>query len=191
MERHQFSASEIGDREILDMEPEEAIERLMDLYGEELKRLAYSYTKNWMQTDDLIQEVFLSIYQKLHTFNGKSALKSWIYSIAINKCKDYLRSWHYRKLQLTDHWMTTGKTQGNGPMENVIQQDENKKLIEAVLELPIKYREVIVLFYYKDMNIDEICQMLSLSPSAVKTRLHRGREKLRMSHSLEGGMLNG
>ncbi|RLQ96345.1 sigma-70 family RNA polymerase sigma factor [Falsibacillus albus] len=173
------------------MKPDDAIEILMNMYGEELKRLMFSYTKNWAQTEDLIQEVFLAIYQKLDTFEGRSKLKSWIYSIAINKCKDYLRSWHFRKLQLTDQFFSFGDEGGAVPEEELILKDESRQLIKFVLQLPIKYREVIILFYYKDLSTDEISQLLEISLSTVKTRLHRGREKLKKMHSLRGGMLNG
>lgn len=81
---------------------EDALETIMNEYGTEIKRFIYSYIKNESDADDVTQDVFVTVYQKLDTFRGESTLRSWIYSIAINKSKDYLRSWKSRNLRIKE-----------------------------------------------------------------------------------------
>ncbi|TLS35373.1 sigma-70 family RNA polymerase sigma factor [Pseudalkalibacillus caeni] len=152
----------------------------MDEYGEEIKRLVYTYVKNWAQTDDITQDVFVTLYLKIENFRGESALRSWIYSIAINKCKDYLRSWHYRKIKLTDEIIKVTRSSNQSTPETELElQDKKSELSQLVLSLPLKYREVIILFYYKDLSIKEICSVLNEKESTIKTRLRRARESLK------------
>ncbi|MBB6451669.1 RNA polymerase sigma factor (sigma-70 family) [Salirhabdus euzebyi] len=101
-DKQEGRATPHSDIAFLSNNKEDVIEMLMKQYGEELKRIIFMYVKNWSQADDLIQDVFVTIFIKLDTYKGKSSLKNWIYSIAINKCKDYLRSWQYKKMMFAD-----------------------------------------------------------------------------------------
>ncbi|MCT8137318.1 sigma-70 family RNA polymerase sigma factor [Anaerobacillus sp. CMMVII] len=166
------------DDQFRNVDKEEAIEQLMIQYGEEIKRLIFTYTKNWAQADDLTQDVFLTIYLKLDQFTGKSAIRTWIYSIAINKCKDFKRSWHFRNIEIVEKVIAFTRADTATPEINAIQKDDCAFLMEQVMSLPIKYREVILLFYYKDFTIEEIAGLTGLNQGTVKTRLKRAREKL-------------
>ncbi|GGA83360.1 sigma-70 family RNA polymerase sigma factor [Ornithinibacillus halotolerans] len=177
----------------LQSNPALAIEKIMDMYGDEIKRLVFAYLKNAADTDDVTQEVFVTIYQKLNTFQGNSTLKSWIYSIAINKCKDYLRSWHARNKRLREKLITSSHTQKKEeitPEELTLQKDHSSELLQTVMNLPIKYREVIILFYFKDLSTKEISEVLNMNEATVRTRLNRGRLKLKDSLSAEKGGVN-
>ncbi|MFP7297092.1 sigma-70 family RNA polymerase sigma factor [Neobacillus niacini] len=177
--------------DILNMNTDNAIEILMNDYGETIKRLVFTYIRDYALTEDLTQEIFLTLYLKLGTFEGRSSLKTWVYSIAINKCKDYLKSWHYRKMSYTNNLLDFIGT-NKGPENNLLEQSTRSELAQEILKLPIKYREVIILFYYKEFSIHEISVLLNISESTVKVRLHRGREKLRLGLDLLGrGELNG
>lgn len=179
----------------LQSNPAQAIETIMDTYGDEIKRLVFAYMKNSADTDDVTQEVFVTIYQKLHSFQGNSSLKSWIYSIAINKCKDHLRSWQSRNKRLMEKLITSSHTSTKEeitPEEMALQKDSSSALFQTVMNLPIKYREVIILFYFKDFSTKEIGAILNLKESTVRTRLNRGREKLKECLSSEkGGVSHG
>ncbi|MUK88614.1 sigma-70 family RNA polymerase sigma factor [Ornithinibacillus sp. L9] len=176
--------------EILQQDNTRAIEMIMDTYGDEIKRLVYTYMKNTADTDDVTQEVFVTIYQKLNMFQGKSSLKSWIYSIAINKCKDYLRSWHARNKRLKEkltHAAHSSENTNETPEEYYMNQTESNQLLNQVMDLPIKYREVITLFYFKELSTKEIGQVLGMKEATVRTRLARGRDKLKECLSQERG----
>ncbi|SHG49631.1 sigma-70 family RNA polymerase sigma factor [Ornithinibacillus halophilus] len=187
------SPYEIDDLYVLQMNPEEAIETIMDAYGDEIKRLVFTYMNNSADTDDVTQEVFVTVYQKLNTFQGKSSLKSWIYSIAINKCKDHLRSWQSRNKRLKEKLMQSaqpGEQDVDTPEEQTIKQSESSKLLKQVMELPVRYREVIILFYFKELSTKEISNVLNTKEATVRTRLNRGREKLKKCLSNEEGGVN-
>jgi RNA polymerase sigma-70 factor, ECF subfamily len=168
------------------LEPNKALEVIMDAYGEEIKRFIYSYTKNATQAEDLTQEVFVNVFLKLHTFNGNSTLRTWIYSIAINKCKDYFKSWHYRKVQFIGHFREQTITHYQSPEQIFSHKTESITLIKQILTLPLKYREILLLYYYRDFTLQEICGLLSISENTAKSRLHRGRTKLKDFY-LDGG----
>jgi RNA polymerase sigma factor (sigma-70 family) len=181
---------------ILQLEAHQAIEALMDKYGDEIKRLIYTYVKNYADTDDVTQEVFVTIYRKLNTFQGKSSLRSWIYSIAINKSKDYLRSWQSRNKRLKEKLSTSKHDYIHDrnvetPEESTLKQDESSKLLKLLLMLPVKYREVLILFYFKDFSTIEIGTTLGMKETTVRTRLNRGREQLRKLLSTERGGYDG
>lgn len=161
------------------MDPDNALEFVMDEYGEELKRFIYTYTKNHTQAEDITQEVFVNVYLKLHTFNGHSSLRTWMYSIALNKCKDYFKSWHYRKVQFMGAFVESNLTHFRSPEEIVTIHAESLEMIKRILALPVKYREILLLFYYREFSLQEIMQILDISESTAKSRLHRGRKKLK------------
>jgi RNA polymerase sigma-70 factor (ECF subfamily) len=168
---------------------EDAIVFFMRQYGEEIKRLVFTFVKNWEQAEDITQDVFVTLYTKLDTFRGDSAVRSWIYSIAINRSKDFLKSWHYRKIAFTDKWLPLTASSDTTVEEDVLTQSDNKMLAASVLELPIKYREVILLYYYKQFSIKEISEMTGTSEATLKTRLIRGRSKLQEIFMKNGGRL--
>ncbi|MGJ9457344.1 sigma-70 family RNA polymerase sigma factor [Oceanobacillus sp. CF4.6] len=177
-----------SDTEILQLNPNEAINIIMDIYGNEIKRLIYTYVNSVAETDDITQEVFVIIYKKLDTFQRKSSLKAWIYSIAINKCKDYLRSWQSRNKRLKDKMLqqvNQGKVEDT-PEELIIKKNESNLILNQVLKLPIKYREVIILYYFKELSVKEISNSLHMKEVSIRTRLKRAREKLKVLLLKEG-----
>lgn len=155
---------------------EQSIRSLVTQYGEDVKRLIYSYVKNWSAAEDLVQEVFITVFQKVDTLEKEASVKAWIFSIAANKSKDYLRSWHYRKLLFTNTF--SAKTSKESPETLLLQQQQKTVLSEAIFSLPVKYREVIIFFYYQELRIEEISTILGINSSTIRTRLARARDLL-------------
>ncbi|MCE7791536.1 sigma-70 family RNA polymerase sigma factor [Salipaludibacillus sp. CUR1] len=127
---------------------EHVLQELMSSYGQQIQQLAYTYVKDPALAEDLTQEIFLKAYTKLHTYNGEASMKTWLYRIAINHCKDYVKSWHYRKVTLHAPAIDTAKTKGHSLEQEVINRSEQERIVQAVLQLPIKYRESVYLYYY-------------------------------------------
>jgi RNA polymerase sigma-70 factor, ECF subfamily len=169
------------------MSNDDAIIYLMRRYGEEIKRLVYTFVKNWQQAEDITQDVFVTLYTKLDTFRGDSAIRSWIYSISINRSKDFLKSWSYRKLAFTDKFSNAQKENVLSAEDGVISNSDDQLLYKAVLSLQLKYREVILLHYYKEFSVSEICEVLTMNESTVKTRLSRARKLLQETYLELGG----
>ncbi|WP_257351813.1 sigma-70 family RNA polymerase sigma factor [Pseudalkalibacillus decolorationis] len=170
---------------------DEVIEHMMNQYGEKLIRLAYTYVKDWGKAEDIVQEVFVTCYTKLDCFRGESSVKTWIYRITINRSHDHLRSWSYRNLQFTDKISKWIKGEKSTIELDLIARDEKKELASQVLTLPIKYREVMLLYYFEELAVNDICLMLLLNESTVKTRLHRGRQLLKEIITSERGLDDG
>jgi len=154
---------------------DETIVELMENYGDQILHLAYSYVRDKQIAEDLTQEIFIKCYEKLNTFKGNSLIKTWMYRIAINHCKDYLRSWYHRKVWLTDTFhQILGKNESTSE-SYIIRKFENKVLLEAVFSLPIKYRELIFLFYFHECSLKQISEITKTNINTVKTRLSRGK----------------
>jgi RNA polymerase sigma-70 factor, ECF subfamily len=128
-------------------EREKIIEMVMDEYGTKLKRMIYSYVKDWEVASDLTQEVFITVYEKLLSFKQRSSFKTWNYTIAINKSKDYLKSWHYRNLVINEKLFFFKQIGEKSPEDLLLQQDVRSELAKAIMAMPVKYREVFLLHY--------------------------------------------
>ena len=126
------------------------VDKMMEQYGQEILQLAYSYVNNKTIAEDLTQDIFVKCYKNLHTYSGKSKLRTWLWRIAMNHCKDFLRSWYNRNVVVTGDDFSQSGTKKELVEQAVIQKEEDDQLISAIMTLPIKYREVIYLFYYQD-----------------------------------------
>ena len=150
----------------------ENIERVIDDYSTHLLRIAYFYTKNRHAAEDIVQEVFLNFLQSNYSERGQ--LRAYLTKMTVNRSKDYLKSWAYRKIQFeTKWWMKTSDH------DHIVQQEERSNIGAAILKLPLKYREPLLLYYYEEMSVIQVADLLQLNENTVKTRLKRGREQLR------------
>lgn len=167
-----IEAFEIEDKENL-------IDEIMNKYGQEVLQLVYSYVNNKEVAEDLTQDIFVKCYKSLHTYKGNSNLKTWLWRIAINHCKDYLKSWYNKKVIVTEDDFTYMESQKESVEQIVIQSAEDSRLASAVMNLPIKYREVIYLFYYEELSIKEIAIVIDVKENTIKTRLKKAKELLK------------
>lgn len=157
---------------------EEAIDQIMKMHGQEILQLTFSYVSNRAVAEDLTQEIFVKCYKSLHTYNKKSKLRTWLWQIAINHCKDYLRSWYHKNVFVTEN--DEDRITDHASVETaIIKKDEDEQLAEAVMSLPVQYREVIYLFYYEDLSLREISEVTDINENTVKTRLRRAKEILK------------
>ncbi|ALC92902.1 RNA polymerase factor sigma C [Bacillus sp. FJAT-18017] len=161
------------------LEREEIIDQLMQEYSDDILHLVYTYVKNRTTAEDLTQEIFLKCYEKLNQFNQQSSIKTWVYRIASNHCKDYLRSWHYRKITLSDKIWEYIPSKSKQVEEEVIANSEEDILTNAVMNLPLKYREVVFLHYYEELSLAEISKITTVNLNTIKTRLKRAKEILK------------
>lgn len=163
---------------------EELLDYLMLQYGNDLLKLVYSYVRNYAISEELTQEIFIKSYERLHTYKGKSSLKTWLWRIAINHCKDYLRSWNYRKVIISEQLVKSKAGKEASVEREVLKKTEDELLAEKIIQLPVKYREVIFLHYYEDLSMKEIEMVTGINQNTIKTRLKRAKELLKKK--LEG-----
>ena len=132
-------------------------------------RLALHQLGSYADADDAVQEVFLRLWRQKAPFESEEHLRRWLLRVTVNWCRDQLRSPGRRRRVDWDS------------LENqpAFETPEQGELYEAVMSLPEKYRTVLDLFYYEELSVREIGEVLGLSQSAVTTRLSRARKLLR------------
>ncbi|MFD5852767.1 MULTISPECIES: RNA polymerase sigma factor [Cytobacillus] len=153
------------------------LEELMNTYGNELTFLAYSYLKNIEDSKDIVQNVFVSAYQNIERLQSKEYVKTWLFRVTINKCKDHLKSSFVKRIVLL----------GTNPESEEKAASLDKEMMEkeiaysirkAVFKLRVRYREVIMMKFFQDLSIKEIAEILNLPEATVHTRLRRAKEQL-------------
>lgn len=131
--------------------------------------IALSITQNSSDAEDVMQNVFLKLWKYNKPFNDSEHLKKWLTAVSVNESRDYMRNpFRKRKLPLDDAVNIA-----------VLDKTQNIDLFKAIMSLDTKERTIIHLFYYEDMSVADISQILKLKESAVKTRLFRARKKLK------------
>lgn len=164
--------------DLFEKSPAYDIETLIRQYGNDVLRTAYMYVKDIHAAEDIFQDVFIKVNQKLSTFEGNSSIKTWIIRITINTCKDYLKSaWSRRVVPMMEY--QEDAIVSDSDYENVEKQDTKNLIKETVLSLPAKYKDVVLCVYFQDMSISEAAQTLNIAEGTAKSRLSRAREKLK------------
>ena len=154
-----------------DSHAESTLERLIRENQVSLKRLCYLYLHDEAMAEDAVQETFLKVYRSLTNFRGEANEKTWLTRIAINTCKDMLRSGWFRHI---DRRVTAEELPSRQEADPY-----HREVAAAVMNLPRKLREVILLYYYRGLTMEEIAEVLEISQPAVSGRLKRAREKLK------------
>ena len=150
------------------------IEECMAQYGDYLYRIAYMYTKDPHIAEEVIQDVFMK-YHRTNQFDGRASLKTYLTRMTINCCHDHMRWWKVR----TPQFLQPARRAEQGTEYVMIAQVEKDEIVAALLKLPVKYREVVFLFFYDDLTVKEISELIHIPVSTVTTRLQRAKEKLR------------
>jgi len=173
---------------------EEAFEALVNAYKTKVFNMAYSLTRNRDAADDLAQEVFIKAYFALPKFKEKSRFGTWLYRIAANHTKDYLRRIGPLKLVSFEEITAIPAEKDNGILqkEKEQEQEQKRKIVHAALDtLPEKYRIIISFRDMQGMAYAEISRILNISPGTVDSRLHRARKMLRRKVRLYAGSEGG
>ena len=158
---------------------EEKITQLINTYQLSLKRMCCVWLKDAALAEDATQETFLKAYAALSDFRGECSEKTWLTRIAVNVCRNLRRGWWF------DHVDRSVEIE-RLPEAAVPFEDADSSLIDTVAALPLRLREITMLYYYQDMNMSEISEALNISVSAVSRRLEKARRQLRAQLEKEG-----
>ncbi|MBR6442794.1 MAG: sigma-70 family RNA polymerase sigma factor [Clostridia bacterium] len=150
----------------------EQLSRLVILYEKEMLKLCYVYLRDMTLAQDALQESFLKAYRRMDTFRGQCSERTWLTTIVINTCKDLRRSAWFRNRR-------TSVSPDSLPLSVPPPDDLHLDLMNAILALPVKNREVILLKYQQGLNNQEIAKLLHLSPMAVSKRMHQAYDRLK------------
>jgi RNA polymerase sigma-70 factor, ECF subfamily len=149
----------------------QAFERLLDLYGVKVFRMAVTFLRNRARAEELTQDIFLKLWQALPTYDGRAAASTWLYTIARNTCLSALRSDAHRKTLPID---AIAEPAGNGAAgsRDVLSRIALERCLQR---LPEAQRHAVTLFYLQDRNTEEVARMLAVPEGTVKSHLHRAR----------------
>ncbi len=155
-----------------DLDLNRLFEELVEEHQTRLLRVCYLYLKDEAQAKDAVQETFLKAYKGLSSFKGESQLSTWLHRIAINVCRDMQKTPWFR---YTDRFITPEM------LPEVVHEPDEKEenLLVAVMNLPRKLREVVLLYYYQNYDTATTADILGLARSSVSSRLQRARLKLK------------
>lgn len=160
----------------------EAFGELVGLYQNKVFHLAFGFTHDRAAADDLAQEIFLKAYLALPGFRGKAEFSTWLYRLAINHIKDYLRKMK-RKIQREQPFEEVKARlipdEGNLAEEEELMERRRQLLHKVMATLPEKYRLVLTLRDIEGLPYEEIASLLGISIGTVDSRLHRARKLLR------------
>lgn len=158
------------------------IDHLMNEHSSYLVRIAYLYVKDWSAAEDVVQEVFVTYFQKSDQFRNEASIKTYLTKMTANRAKDYLRSWKHKKDVVFETIFSSSKS----TEQQLLEQEQLASLETNLFKLPLKYREPLLLYYYDEQSIAEIAEFLQLNENTVKTRLRRAKLQLKEFFSQEG-----
>lgn len=141
-----------------------------DNYGEMLYRIAFVYLANQDDVEDVLQDVFISFLTNLSKFRGEEHKKAWLIRTTQNKSINLLKASSRKNINIEDIQL-----QGSEAVD-----DLHIDILKQIISLDEKYKSVVILYYYNDYSVSEIAQILKISKSAVKMRLKRSRELLKI-----------
>lgn len=147
---------------------------LVEEYQTMLYRIAFANIRNRADAEDAVQEAFLRYMKDGKPIQNREHEKAWLIRTTIHICMDVLKSsWHRRTVPLEESLLAESRE------VYLPYQIKDDRTLEAVLKLPVHYRNPIYLFYYEDYSIHEIAGVLNEKEGTIKTRLRRGREEVR------------
>jgi RNA polymerase sigma-70 factor (ECF subfamily) len=152
------------------------IREIMEQYGDDVWNYAYFLTRKHDLADDISQDVFFKAFKYIDSFRGQSSLKTWLLKITRNTALSHLKLAFIRRTVGFDH-RRMKQVQPSAETE-YLQKRYSDDLWEKVMQLPIKYRETLLLNAHYQLSLEEISQALNISIGTVKSRLHRARSRL-------------
>ena len=143
-----------------------SVEEVFFAYGNMLYRVAFVMMKNAFDAEDIVQDALIKYMECRKRFDTEEYRKAWLIRVTINLCKNRLRFYHnHPKISVEQ-------------LSRYYETREDTELMDNLLLLPEKYREILLLHYIEGYQGKEIAKMLTLSEAAVRKRLERGRKKL-------------
>ena len=164
-----------------------AFESLVEKYKDKVFNIAYSFTSNYTESDDIAQNVFLKVFRYLGNFKEDSAFSTWLYRIAVNECYNGLKGRTKNTISIETElpggenvYLKDVLQDKSADIESLSESKEaQEKVRKALLKLPEKYRIILTLREIENISYEEIAQIMKISDAKVKVWLFRGRNKLK------------
>jgi len=159
-------------------------QELVNMFQEDIYRLAYYRTFSRLDAEDLTQDVFEQVYRKIDTLQDPQRFRAWLYTIAVNRCNDFLRKRRYLALLHRDaeqelDTMESGKESGHNYNDRIEKKRFWQQVKAMLQKLSATERQVFTLRFMDHRNIKEIANILGKNESTIKTHLYRALNKVR------------
>ena len=146
---------------------EEDITDILQKYSSMVRRICFMYLHHKTDIEDVFQDVFLKLLLKENTFESDEHIKAWLCRITINQCKDHCKNFWQKKVSSIDEIVV--------PFEDKMENE----LMQVILSLPQKYKDVIYLFYYEDYSVPQMAKLLNQKENTIYSNLSRARKLLK------------
>jgi RNA polymerase sigma-70 factor (ECF subfamily) len=155
-----------------------SMEPLIRRYANPLLTFIQRMVGNRHQSEELFQEVFLAVWDKRHQYESPRPFRSWLFAIAVNKCREAARGHHPSVLTL-DETMTGSPVSNARPEDRAIATETASLVTRAVMQLPAQQRAVVVLRLWQDLSYTEIAGIVGRTEATVRSHMHHGLAGLR------------
>jgi RNA polymerase sigma-70 factor, ECF subfamily len=153
-----------------------AFESIVRRWQSPLINLAFRFCRDPQRSEEMAQDAFLQIYRQLPKFRGDAVFSTWVFAVTLNLYRSSLR----RKRLPMESLDSLAELAGGKLPHLQLEQDEREDLIRrAVAALPSRYRDAVIIFYFREMDLTETARILGVPEGTAKAWLHRGRELLR------------
>jgi RNA polymerase sigma-70 factor (ECF subfamily) len=149
-----------------------AFDCIVGRWQRRLVNLAWRFCRDRHQAEDMAQEAFLRAFRSLSSFREESAFATWLTAIALNTYRSHLRRHGPPVVPLSDERQLVT---AHDVLGSLIARETDERVRRAVLSLPDRYRDALVVFYFEDRNLIETARQLGVPIGTLKARLHRGR----------------
>ncbi len=158
----------------------EAFAYIVDRYKVQIYNLMYRFSNTTEDAADMTQEVFCKTFERLNQYQKRNQFFSWLYTLALNHAKDWIKQKNSRSRKLAQFSAETENNEATSA-HSILEADQKADSLSTALKtLPDDRREMVVLRYRHERSIKELAEIFDLSESAVKMRLHRAIEDLRI-----------
>ncbi|CAN2049103.1 RNA polymerase sigma-70 factor, ECF subfamily [Candidatus Magnetomoraceae bacterium gMMP-1] len=158
-----------------------ALNKLVDIFHDDIFRMVYYRCHSLMDAEDLTQEIFMQMCKKLHLLKDAACFKSWLFSMAVNRIKDF-----YKKKKIlsffgstTEMDETSSIEKNDNPVNSIMQKEFWKQFKKLTDSLSQWEREVFILRFVDQLGIREIAEVLKKNESTIKTHLYRALKKVK------------
>lgn len=168
-------------------------DKIVNSYKNRVFGMAYKFTGDYDESQDLAQEVFLKIYRQIKNFREESKLSTWIYRISVNTCLDWkkkkekMKSINFSNMVNEENrdQIIDIKDESLSPDRIILQDEDQKQVHKLIYELSDKYKTVLIMYHFNEMSYQDISKALDIPERTVETRLYRARRMLKDKISKE------
>lgn len=162
----------------------EAYSELYDVTIQEVYKTAHFLIEDKTDVDDVVQEVYIQLYESLRKYDSEKPFRPWLIGLAIKQIHSYRRK-RWMRLRIIKKAEEQRKPVQIDFSNDVVSKISNQKLIELIHKLPYKLKQVIILRYLHEYSQEEVAQILHIPIGTVKSRIHAALKKLRQKEQVE------